>query len=50
MKKNQLGANGFVSAILFYALILMANQAAFSQYVCHAAGHTDRADRRINCR
>lgn len=38
MKIFRLGTKGFVSAILFYALILTANQAAFSQYVCQPSG------------
>ncbi|HVE56271.1 MAG TPA: VCBS repeat-containing protein [Pyrinomonadaceae bacterium] len=38
MKKFQLGAKGFVSAIMFYALLLSANQIALSQYVCQPTG------------
>jgi hypothetical protein len=38
MKKNQLGAKAFVSAIMFYALLLSANQIALSQYVCQPTG------------
>jgi len=38
MKKNQLGAKCFVSAIMFYVLLLSANQIALSQYVCQPNG------------
>jgi hypothetical protein len=38
MKKNQLGAKAFVSAIMFYVLLLSANQIALSQYVCQTNG------------
>ncbi|MET0753235.1 MAG: VCBS repeat-containing protein [Pyrinomonadaceae bacterium] len=38
MKIFRLGTRGFVSAFLFYALILVANQTAFSQYVCQPNG------------
>jgi len=38
MKKNQLGAKAFVSAIMFYVLLLSANQIALSQYVCQPNG------------
>jgi len=34
MRKNRLGAKCFVSAIMFYVLLLSANQIALSQYVC----------------
>ena len=34
MRKIHLGTKGFVSAILFYAVILTANQVALSQYIC----------------
>lgn len=38
MKNFNLRAKSIVSAILFYALILTANQAAFAQFVCQPSG------------
>jgi len=41
MKIFRLGTKGFVSSILFYALILTANQTAFSQYMCQPNGASE---------
>jgi hypothetical protein len=38
MKIFRLGTKGFVSSILFYTLILTANQVALAQYVCQPNG------------
>jgi hypothetical protein len=41
MKKSQSGIKALISAFLFYALLLTANQTAFSQYVCQPNGAAD---------
>lgn len=38
MKRNWLGMKNSIPAILFYVLVLTANQTAFSQYVCQPNG------------
>ncbi|HEY0460885.1 MAG TPA: hypothetical protein VGC97_17245 [Pyrinomonadaceae bacterium] len=41
MKKFQPGIKPFISAVLFYALLLTAGQTAFSQYMCQPNGPTE---------
>lgn len=41
MKKIQLTRKGIISAVLFYALFLTANQMAFSQYICQPNGASE---------
>lgn len=38
MRISRIKTKAYVSAFLFYALILMANQATFAQYVCQRSG------------